>query len=421
MKKPQQDTLISIVGMAILVLPLLSLLLFQEEFEEVENLDSDDVSIGEKLEVWSDVLGEDREYLVYLPASYNDDTFSERAYPVLYLLDGRAHFHSGTGVVQFLSEDANGTRRIPEMIVVAIPNTHRTRDLTPTHTTIGYAGEEEAFLQDSGGGDEFLRFLREELFPEVDDDYRTLPHRTLVGHSFGGLIALHALVHQPGMFQHTIAIDPSLWWDEQQLVSDASVAFQPNHGRSGSVYISLANNPAIGGADPMIMENAGRTFASILADANTDTFSSTMGYYENDDHGSVPLISLYDGLLRNFAGYEIDINELIEDPTYVVRHYDQVADSMGIDFPPPEAGINDAGYFFIYALEDYEAAIQIFSLNVELYPDSFNAYDSLGEAFMKNGETERAIEAYEKSLELNPENENAIEQIAEMSGQTDEN
>ena len=387
---------VAVIGFAMLLSPLLLLIIFPMDADAPIPSRSDEISIGERHDMWSDVLEEDREYLVYLPASYNDDTFTERSYPVLYLLDGDAHFHSVTGVVQFLSEDANGTRRIPEMIVVAIPNTNRTRDLTPTHTTIGYGGEEAAFLADSGGGDAFLRFIREELFDEIDDEYRTLPHRTIVGHSFGGLAALNALVHTPGMFQGTIAIDPSLWWDEQKLVAQAGEVFQPGHDRTGTVFISLANNPDIGLGDPMIMENAGRAFADVLAAANTERFSSAMGFYENDDHGSVPLISLYDGLIRNFEGYEIDIFELVNDPTYVVRHFEQVEDKLGIDFPPPESAINDAGYFFVYGAEDYDAAIEVFSLNVEMYPDSYNTWDSLGEAYKLNGDTDQAIAAYEK-------------------------
>ena len=52
-----------------------------------------------------------------------------------------------------------------------------------------------------------------------------------------------------------------------------------------------------------------------------------------------------------------------------------------------------------------ETAIAIFKLNVEVYPDAYNAYDSLGEGYMEAGQAELAIENYERSLELNPGNE----------------
>jgi tetratricopeptide (TPR) repeat protein len=61
-----------------------------------------------------------------------------------------------------------------------------------------------------------------------------------------------------------------------------------------------------------------------------------------------------------------------------------------------------------------EEAIDIFKLNVSEHPKSWNAYDSLGEAFMKQGEKELAIENYQKSLELNPSNENGKEMLKKL-------
>jgi cytochrome c-type biogenesis protein CcmH/NrfG len=49
-------------------------------------------------------------------------------------------------------------------------------------------------------------------------------------------------------------------------------------------------------------------------------------------------------------------------------------------------------------------AIRIFQLNVEDHPDSWNAFDSLGEAYMNDGQKELAIRSYERSVELNPNN-----------------
>lgn len=58
--------------------------------------------------------------------------------------------------------------------------------------------------------------------------------------------------------------------------------------------------------------------------------------------------------------------------------------------------------------------MKIFELNTELFPETFNAWDSLGEAFMKLGKDAKAIACYEKSLELNADNTNAEEMIARI-------
>jgi predicted alpha/beta superfamily hydrolase len=90
-----------------------------------------DVKIGEKFSIKSTVLNEERPYWIYLPPSYNERTYARQRYPVLYLLDGDAPFHSASGVVEFMSAGINRNLQIPEMIVVGVSNTDRARDMTP--------------------------------------------------------------------------------------------------------------------------------------------------------------------------------------------------------------------------------------------------------------------------------------------------
>ena len=78
-----------------------------------------------------------------------------------------------------------------------------------------------------------------------------------------------------------------------------------------------------------------------------------------------------------------------------------------------EAQINMVGYKFMNELKTREA-IEVLKINTELYPESSNVYDSLGEACMNNGDRERAITNYKKSLELNPKNENATEMLKKL-------
>ena len=84
-------------------------------------------------------------------------------YPVLYLLDGQRNFGHTIGTLDLL----NQSNMAQEMIVVAIMNTHRTRDFTPTY--------DESYNQwgFSGGADKFLNFIEQELMPYIDKHYRT--------------------------------------------------------------------------------------------------------------------------------------------------------------------------------------------------------------------------------------------------------
>jgi tetratricopeptide (TPR) repeat protein len=80
-----------------------------------------------------------------------------------------------------------------------------------------------------------------------------------------------------------------------------------------------------------------------------------------------------------------------------------------------ESEINRLGYQLLQR-NQVDAAIAIFELNVAAYPDSFNTYDSLAEAFMTKGEKNKAIEFYKKSLEHNPDNDNAKKMLQKLGG-----
>ncbi len=79
-----------------------------------------------------------------------------------------------------------------------------------------------------------------------------------------------------------------------------------------------------------------------------------------------------------------------------------------------EVAVNRLGYRLLRQ-KKIEPALQIFLLNLRLYPESCNVYDSLGEAYMIKGDKELAIKNYAKSLVLNPKNTNAIEMLKKIS------
>src|SRR5262249_11169126 len=161
-----------------------------------------DTQPARRLVVKSEVLGEERVALVRTPAGYDA---GEQRYPVLYMTDGAAQRGHTAGTIDFLAR----LGRMPEMIVVAITNTDRTRDLTPTRAA-GPGGPGPAT---SGGGDKFLKFIETELIPQVEKTYRTQPYRVFAGHSLGGLLALHAFATRNDLFQAYVAVSPSLFWD----------------------------------------------------------------------------------------------------------------------------------------------------------------------------------------------------------------
>lgn len=105
------------------------------------------------------------------------------------------------------------------------------------------------------------------------------------------------------------------------------------------------------------------------------------------------------------------------------QHVDRAVEAYRRISPGPSRGrfifdegqLNDLGYQMIREGK-LEAAVKLFELNVEEYPESANSYDSRGEGYMLNGQNDLAIESYERSLELDPENENAREMLRRLRG-----
>ena len=82
-------------------------------------------------------------------------------------------------------------------------------------------------------------------------------------------------------------------------------------------------------------------------------------------------------------------------------------------FQPRE--LNTVGYMVLQGLKDPKDAIEIFKLNIEMYPKYANGYDSLAEAYMENGEKDKAIKFYAKSLEMDPKNTSSIDKLNEIN------
>lgn len=368
-------------------------------------------TLGKRDSLASKILNETRRYSVYLPQSYSEANGPALKYPVIYLLDGNDHFLSVSGLVQFLGSYAQA---IPEMIIVAIPNTDRTRDLTPTHTT-KMGGKDQPWLAGSGGGASFLNFIKTELIPEIESKYRTSSYRMLIGHSFGGITAINALYTMPEMFNSYISIDPSLWWDERVLLKKASSYFLTANLKGKTLFVSQANTLSPADSVNDHFESI-REFAGYLDSRNRSGIKWQYKYYPDDNHGSVVLASEYDALRFIFRDYSARIDATVT-PEALMKKFADFSASAGATFLPPEQTINSLGYQAMNS-KKYDVAQQFFQMNIEMYPQSSNVYDSMAELLMNKGDTKKSIELYEKALKMDPKNEGAKANIKKMKEKT---
>lgn len=205
--------------------------------------------LGQVEKISSEILKETRTLNIYLPEGYSAD--SAKTYPVIYLLDGSANedFIHIVGLVQYLTM----IETMPKSIVVGIANVDRKRDFT-FPTTVK---EDLKDFPTTGKSEKFISFIEKELQPFIQKKYKTNESKTIIGQSLGGLLATEILLKKPQLFTNYMIISPSLWWDNESLLTEAPKYLEKQTKPGLKVYLSV-------GAEGKVMEGDAKKLAEIL-------------------------------------------------------------------------------------------------------------------------------------------------------------
>jgi predicted alpha/beta superfamily hydrolase len=347
---------------------------------------AEDKQQGNRLTIKSAVLGEERVVLVRTPAGYDGN---DVRFPVLYMTDGAAQLDHTASTIAFLAR--NGW--MPEMIVIAIVNTDRTRDLTPTKASPDPSGKPAPA---GGGADTFLKFIETELIPQVEKTYRTQPYRVFADHSLGGLLAMHAFATKNDLFSAFIAVSPSLWWDNQLVLREMEEFLKGRKELNRTLFITL-------GSEQGGMRTGFDKAKVMLGGQHLQDFVWDSMLMEDEHHGSVVLRSHYFALKKIFDGWQPGPSVLNGGAQPLEEHFKKLSAKFKFTILPPEGMMNQAGYQLLGAGKNDEA-IAVFKLNAERYPNSANVYDSLGEAYEKTGKLDLAKPNYERAVQIGTKN-----------------
>lgn len=329
----------------------------------------DYISLGKTVEFNSKILNEKRDILIYTPAGYEE---SDRKYPTLYTTDGAENFFIATAIVNFLSRN----RQISQMIVVGIPNVNRNRDLSPSVIQ---------GTSNAGGGDNFLDFFEDELIPYLDTTYRTSNYRILFGHSLGGVFANYTILTRPELFNAYIAASPYLMYDNGYILKEAESKLDNLSNFERQLFITLGDEPAY--------HESLNKFTSLLEDKTT-TLRWDYQIFNDEDHGSIPVISLLKGLKYIYSDFQLSMETATQGLDAILDHYSLLKSKYDYTVDITEATFNIIGYRLLQN-ENIDTAIEVFEYNVKLYPESANVYDSLAEALEQSERTKEAAENYE--------------------------
>jgi len=361
--------------------------------------------------LYSETLKEYREIYIQLPTNYNPK--KNKKYPVVYTLDGEVLISTVNNVQGFYSGGFT-----PEMVLVGISNANnRTRDLTTSKITKKYG---MPFNEENGEADNFSKFIEAELIPFIENKYPVTSFRTLIGHSYGGLFAIYILINHPQLFTNYLAIDPSLDWNDQKLLTEAQDRLSSQNYKGKSLFMSL--NGQLHMQNPMVtLENVMKdtsdftlfarsniTFSNMVEQNITNGLAYEWKFYPRDLHGTISFPSIMDGLIFDFEWYQMENTDKFNSPTtskeelFSIVNYraKKLEDYFGYSAPPyPEDLFNALGYMSL-DMEQSEKAKMFFEFAIEFYPNSPNTYDSMSEYYERINDYDNALKFATKAYEI---------------------
>lgn len=193
---------------------------------------NDPVPKHDSLTISSKFVNEDRVINVWTPPNYKE---SKDSLPVLYMPDGGINEdfpHVANTLAKLISEN-----KIPPYILVGIENTERRRDLSGP-TEIEY---DLKYIPNPGGSNNFRSFIKNELFNEINNTYRTNDTKAIIGESAAGIFVIETFLLDNDMFDYYIAMDPALWYNEQYLVKNFDSLAKENYEQKKKLWFAGSN------------------------------------------------------------------------------------------------------------------------------------------------------------------------------------
>lgn len=328
-------------------------------------------------------VGADYHVRIRLPENYES---TSTRYPVIYLLDGDYQFAMVTDIVRYLEWGG----LVPQLIVVA-PSygstrgaesggaNMRNRDYSVFPAQAGYV---------PGGGERFLEFMRRELIPHIDSEFRTdSSDRTLIGYSRGADLVVYTLFTVPEAFQRYVALDN--YYPEYLQLEEAFAA----RGRDLPKKVFMSSRYPNGGLHALSEKLKARGHVGL-----------TLDYVDgNARHLAFPGEGLTRALTSIFNRKSV-LEALLPIATRgpidsVIAEHRRLRRSEESWYDWREAELTDLGNALLQMNRPSDA-VRIFQLNLESYPKSANIFRRLGASYERLGDREKAIESYRQVLQI---------------------
>ncbi|MEE9441722.1 MAG: alpha/beta hydrolase-fold protein [candidate division Zixibacteria bacterium] len=348
------------------------IIIFSGQICAVPDIQTEDINIGHRLIFKSDILDTTVKLAISLPVGYESSNIN---YPVLYSFRG-AFYHSA-GIIRALSR----SKYIPEMIVVDYTNCDA-NFLIPTSSSSGRGGY----------ADSLIVFMENELIPFIEASYRTYSYRILYDGSWGGVFCIYSVLTKPETFHSAIAGGPWIIYDDtsQYILKNTASLINSHTYNNNCIFFNGGQQPEL---TPSLRE---------LAD--TLSHYSKPGlqwHYEpmlNHEHSLLTVSALTEGLRYVFSDWRTLPDSTVIYGLDSIKSYNSgLIQKYGTGIKTSALSSKGWGYF---QNGQTKTAIEIFKMNVSLFPDSAMAYYSTGRALHISEQYPEALEYYEKALQL---------------------
>lgn len=288
----------------VIIATILSVFLQPSHVALADSVGNEDIDVGTRYAIDSEVLGESREILVSVPSDQS------RPYPVIYVLNGDAEFLSTVATVRHL---ANNAYRMPDSIVVGIVPKDGAKEKRPNSPVDGRKNEYESL---------FRQFVARELVDHIDSTYNTHPFRILVGHSLSGLFTLNTLRSEADSFDAYFAFSPALWWDNGAEANSILQSTSSKRTNARTVVVTVANE-----GDESLDQH--RSFVDGWKSASTSKTVLLETAFPEESHSSTTLPAINWSLQQLFTGWRPGPDEYRQGFAGLDKHYRGLSERFG--------------------------------------------------------------------------------------------
>ncbi len=314
-----------------------------------------------------------------------------------------------------MAKELAATGKAPEHIVVGIPKIdedHRFKDLTFTGSAFNSSGEPDERMAQyfneyfTGGGEKFLKHLKEEVVPFVEDKHLVNGFDVYIGHSLSGYYGAY-LISMDTPFNAFQIYDPSIWYNQGEVIKHTKNVVE--NGLKTNVFISTA----AGGEDKSEYNvKTHKQFHELLISLE---INSKLNVYPDEDHGSVRMLSLKDGLSNLYEGFNIEY--IFPTDTITVadaeKHYADFSEKVNFTFTCPPDAYRWVGFAnhsqgkWGEALKAYEACHDAFATDAIICTEMAECYENLKDY-------SKSFKVYKMALELQANDENLQAKVKEL-------